>query len=197
MSFEQELDPITLFSQWYAQARSSSIDKPNAMTLSTVSDDLTVSSRIVLLSRFSANEGFVFHTNYLSQKGDDIKANPKVALLFWWDELGYQIRLEGKISKTDASSSDEYFNQRPRGSQIGAWASEQSQVIASQQVLKKRVEEMTEKYQSVDVPRPEHWGGYSVLPETIEFWLNRDSRLHERKRFQLSQDQWQSSYLAP
>ncbi len=197
MQMINESDPIKLFSKWYEEAKSTSIDKPNAMSLSTADSESRVSSRLVLLSRHNAEEGFVFHTNYLSRKCQDIESNSKVALLFWWDELGYQIRIEGQIQKTDSKASDEYFSNRPRGSQLGAWASEQSQEIESRQVLEERMKQFTAKYDGADVPRPPHWGGYAVLPDTMEFWLNCDDRLHDRVRYDLVQGQWQSVLLAP
>jgi pyridoxamine 5'-phosphate oxidase len=189
-------DPFQQFAAWYEMADHSSIDKPNAMVLSTSDGEGWVSSRVVLLSSFS-HDGFVFHTNYLSKKGKDIETNQRVALLFWWDELGYQVRIEGIAGKTKPTESDEYFAGRPRGSQLGAWASEQSQVIPCRSVLDERTAEFKETYKAEDVPRPPHWGGYRVRPDTFEFWVNRENRLHDRFRFELLEQGWRWVRLAP
>jgi pyridoxamine 5'-phosphate oxidase len=189
-------DPFKQFAAWYEMADHSSIEKPNAMVLSTSDGEGWVSSRIVLLSSFD-HDGFVFHTNYLSKKGREIDTNSRVALLFWWDELGYQVRIEGIAGKTTSSESDDYFAGRPRGSQIGAWASEQSEVIPGRSVLDERVTDFKVKYRGGDVPRPPHWGGYRVKPDSFEFWINRESRLHDRFRFELLGNAWRWVRLAP
>ena len=189
-------NPFHQFAAWYEMAGNSSIDKPNAMVLSTSDGKGAVSSRVVLLSSFS-EDGFVFHTNYLSHKGEDIEASAQVALLFWWDELGYQVRVEGTALKTGEPESDEYFAGRPHGSQIGAWASEQSKVIADRNVLNERVVEFNSRFQNREVERPPHWGGYRVLPQHFEFWVNRDNRLHDRFRFERSGQSWSWVRLAP
>lgn len=189
-------NPFKQFAAWYEMAGNSSIDKPHAMVLSTSDGAGEVSSRMVLLSSFN-QEGFVFHTNYLSRKGREIESSPRVALLFWWDELGYQVRIAGTVEKTDPVESDEYFAGRPRGSQIGAWASEQSQVIPGRTVLDERVAEFREKFKSVEVPRPSSWGGYRVKPDQFEFWVNRDNRLHDRFSYKLSNGAWEWVRLAP
>jgi len=189
-------DPIKQFAVWFEMARNSSIDKPNAMVLSTSDGNDGVSSRMVLLSSFS-DGGFVFHTNYLSRKGREIDDNNRVALLFWWDELGYQIRIAGEAEKTSESDSDDYFAGRLRGSQIVAWASEQSQVIGGRSLLEQRVIEFTDKFRGGDVPRPPHWGGYCVKPYSFEFWINREDRLHDRFRYEKAGQEWSWSRLAP
>jgi len=189
-------NPFRQFAAWYEMAGHSSIDKPNAMVLSTTDNAGGVSSRVVLLSSFN-EEGFVFHSNYLSEKGREIDSNPRVALLFWWDELGYQVRIAGAVDKTSPAESDEYFAGRPRGSQIGAWASEQSQVIPGRTALEARVAEFKAKYKAGDVPRPPHWGGYRVKPDRFEFWVNRDNRLHDRFHYELSGGSWSWVRLAP
>jgi len=189
-------DPFRQFAAWYEMASNSSIDKPNAMVLSTNDDTGGVSSRIVLLSSFN-QDGFVFHTNYLSKKGREIGTNPRVALLFWWDELGYQVRIGGVAEKTDPSESDEYFSGRPRGSQIGAWASEQSRIIPGRTVLDERAKEFEAKFKAGDVPRPSHWGGFRVKPDRFEFWVNRENRLHDRFHYSLSGQSWTWVRLAP
>lgn len=189
-------DPFKQFSNWFEQAKKTGIDKPNAMTLSTCNRSGQPSSRIVLLSSFSES-GFVFHTNYLSDKGHEMGSNDQVSLLFWWDELGYQVRIQGKVEKTSSDDSDEYFANRPRGSQIGAWASEQSRSIQDRAVLDQRMVDFTEQFHDKPVPRPPHWGGYVVRPDYFEFWLNRDDRLHDRFRYELSDGSWAWSRLAP
>jgi len=190
-------NPINLFENWFNQAKETDIDKPNAMTLSTVDSAGHPQARIVLLSSFDEN-GFVFHTNYKSEKGKELAANASACLLFWWDQLGLQIRINGKVSKTTAQESDAYFAKRPRGSQIGAWASEQSQVIASHQVIIDRVQEFEKEFTGKDVPRPPHWGGYRLVADKIEFWVNKENRLHERFLFTMKNNgEWQQQLLAP
>lgn len=192
-----ESDPLKIFENWYDQAKESDIEKPNAMTLATVDNHGEVHARIVLLSSFDIN-GFVFHTNYLSHKGVQLAENPSACLLFWWDCLGYQVRINGEITKTAAAEADAYFNKRARGSQIGAWASEQSQVIKSRQVLDDRAAEFEIKFSGKAVPRPAHWGGYRLSPISIEFWVNQENRLHERALFtRLESGSWQQDILAP
>lgn len=192
-----ENNPFNLFDNWFNQAKESDIDKPNAMTLSTVNGQGEVHARILLLSSFD-NNGFVFHTNYNSEKGVQLAANSSACLLFWWDCLGYQIRINGDINKTTAQESDVYFDSRPRGSQIGAWASEQSQVIESHQIINDRVQEFEEKFSGKDVPRPPHWGGYRLVPDKFEFWVNKENRLHERTLFTHNKNNgWVKTILAP
>jgi pyridoxamine 5'-phosphate oxidase len=190
-------DPIALFRTWFDTASAAGIAKPNAMTLASVDADGRPSARVVLLSSYD-ERGFVFHTNYESRKGEDIARQPRVALLFWWDPLGYQVRVEGAVEMTSGEESDRYFSGRPRGSQIGAWASEQSRVIESRAGLEERVRELEQRYAGRPVPRPPHWGGYRVIPEVFEFWEDRENRLHERVRYERSsQGGWRSVQLAP
>jgi len=189
-------DPVKQFSLWYGQARAADIDKPNAMCLSTVTAELEPASRILLLSSFD-DHGFVFHTNYLSHKGKELEGNANACLLFWWDILGYQIRINGRIEKTTTAESDAYFGGRPHGSQIGAWASEQSQAISSRQELEDRVLALSEQYANQDVPRPPHWGGYRLVPVRYEFWVNGTDRLHDRFLFLPENGVWSQQRLAP
>lgn len=190
-------DPIALFREWYDQARQADIDKPHAMALSTTGEDGRPASRMVLLSNFD-ERGFVFHTNYESRKALEITHMPWVALLFWWDPLGHQVRIEGEAEKTSPEEADAYFSQRPRGSQLSAWAAEQSQVVPSRAVLEERVEALARKYSGQDVPRPPFWGGYRVYPQVMEFWEQRDNRLHDRLRFRRDrQGGWVRERLAP
>jgi len=190
-------DPIALFGTWYQQACAAGIDKPNAMALATAGSDGRPTLRMVLLSSHDAR-GFVFHTNYLSRKGADLTQSPAASLLFWWDPLGLQVRIDGAVERTTAAESDAYFAGRPRGAQIGAWASEQSRMIASRAVLEARVVQIAARYDGQPVPRPPHWGGYRVLPQVMEFWQDRADRLHERVRYERASDgRWRAELLAP
>ena len=190
-------DPIALFGTWYEQARAAAIDKPNAMALATAGSGGRPTLRIVLLSSHDAR-GFVFHTNYLSRKGEDLTQSAAASLLFWWDPLGLQVRIDGAVERTTAAESDAYFAARPRGAQIGAWASEQSRVIASRAALEARVIQVAARYDGQPVPRPPHWGGYRLLPQVMEFWQDRADRLHERVRYERTPDGgWRADLLAP
>src|SRR5690349_19960184 len=170
--------PMQQFSQWWQDAVASLIDEVNAMTRATATADGIPSARIVLLKGFD-DTGFTFYTNYNSAKGKTIEENPKAALVFFWKELERQIRVEGHVVKLDPESSDAYFNSRPVGSRIGAWASPQSQVIPSRHILEDNVEKYVHQFKE-GIPRPPHWGGYIVKPLRMEFWQGRSSRLHDR-----------------
>ena len=190
-------DPIELFGAWYVQARSAGIAKPNAMALATTGRDGRPAQRMVLLSAYDAR-GFVFHTNYLSRKGEDLARAPNASLLFWWDPLGFQVRIDGAVERTTPVESDAYFAGRPRGAQIGAWASEQSRGIADRAALTRRVAEVAAMYEGRPVPRPPHWGGYRVVPLLMEFWQDRADRLHERVRYErVASGGWRAELLAP
>lgn len=189
-------DPFAQFGHWWLEAVESKIDEVNAMTLATSSADGFPSARIVLLKGYDRN-GFVFFTNYNSQKGQDIAANPKACLLFFWKELERQVRIDGSIEKISAAESEEYFQSRPMGSRIGAWCSPQSAVIADRSILEKNVEHYSNKFNAQEVPRPDHWGGYIVKPTAIEFWQGRSSRLHDRLRYSKIADKWKIERLAP
>jgi len=188
--------PFEQFSRWWNEAIKSEIDEVNAMTLATVAADGMPSARIVLLKGFDKN-GFVFFTNYNSDKAREIEQHPKVALLFFWKELERQVRIEGTIRKTSSGESDVYFNSRPLGSRIGAWASPQSEPIADRQTLESSYREFEKKFASGQVPRPPHWGGYVVKPVLFEFWQGRSSRLHDRLRYEPVEDNWRIRRLAP
>jgi pyridoxamine 5'-phosphate oxidase len=189
-------DPYLQFKHWFEQALASALPEANAMILSTVSASGQPSNRTVLLKELDA-KGFVFFSNYHSRKGHEIDANPRVALLFFWPELERQIRIEGLAEKLSSSDSDAYFAIRPRASQLGAWASEQSQPLAAREVLETRILALDQKYAQETIPRPSHWGGYRVIPEKFEFWQGRPSRLHDRLCYQRHGQQWQINRLAP
>jgi pyridoxamine-phosphate oxidase len=195
---ENEVDksPYNQFAKWFEEAVNSQILDPYAMTVSTVNNDCKPSSRVVYLRDISEN-GLIFYTNYLSKKGHDIAANPYIAVNIYWAELERQIRIEGKVEKASEEKSDEYFSKRPRESQIGAWASEQSTEITSRETLEERVKFFTEKFKGQPVPRPKHWGGYLIKPNYFEFWQGRPNRLHDRIVYELVNNNWKIKRLAP
>jgi pyridoxamine 5'-phosphate oxidase len=182
--------PVLQFDKWWNEAVSSSIEEVNAMTLATVNPDGKPAARIVLLKGFDEN-GFIFFTNYLSEKGKSISAHPYASLVFFWKELERQVRVEGSCIQVSKSESDEYFLSRPIGSRLGAWASPQSTV------LDQNLDRVTAQYADGIVPRPDHWGGYRVIPEMVEFWQGRPSRLHDRIRYRKEESQWLIERLAP
>lgn len=189
-------DPIEQFSKWWDEAVNSAIDEVNAMTLATVNDQGKPDARIVLLKGFDAS-GFVFFTNYESNKGKQLAAHPDTTLVFFWKELERQVRIEGICTKVSAVESDDYFHSRPLGSQLGACASPQSSIIESRTVIEDRLEHLRDKYKGMSVPRPEHWGGYRVMPTAIEFWQGRSSRLHDRIKYLKENNKWKIVRLAP
>ena len=195
---EQEVDqnPFAQFSVWWNEAVQSDIVEVNAMALSTVTSTGKPSSRIVLLKGYD-EEGFVFFTNYSSDKGRQLMQNHFAALLFFWKELERQVRIEGVVSKVSEEESDAYFNSRPVGSRLGAWASPQSQKISDREVLNNELMKFTEQFDQENIPRPAHWGGYRVKPTRIEFWQGRSNRLHDRILYEQDNDNWQISRLAP
>lgn len=190
-------NPIRQFEWWFSEAIDSSVAEPTAMVLSTADLLGQPSSRVVLLKDVRSN-GFVFFTNYLSRKAEDMSENPRVALLFFWRELQRQVRIEGSVEKISEQDSTEYFLSRPKGSQIGAIASPQSQIIGSRDELESRFKELDTLYSAQDiVERPEYWGGYLVTPHRFEFWQGRESRLHDRIQYVWSGGQWIVQRLAP
>lgn len=197
METEAEIDPFKQFQNWLEQALSSELIEPNAMTLATVNQEGKPTARIVLLKDFN-DKGFVFFTNYHSQKGKDLTENPWAALVFWWNKLERQVRIEGKVDKISPEESDIYFHSRPLGSQLGAYVSEQSQVIENREILDQKLKEMEEKFKDQIIPRPSNWGGFRVTPSQFEFWQGRTNRLHDRLLYRLSEDQiWIRERLAP
>ena len=189
-------NPFAQFSVWWNEAVQSEIVEVNAMALSTVTSGGKPSSRIVLLKGYD-EQCFVFFTNYSSDKGQQISQNHFAALLFFWRELERQVRIEGVVSKVSEEESDAYFNSRPLGSRLGAWASPQSQKISDREVLNKELTKFTEQFDQENIPRPAHWGGYRVRPNRIEFWQGRSNRLHDRILYEQDNENWQIGRLAP
>ena len=187
-------EPITLFQQWLSQAITYSNDA-NAFVLSTVNSNGVPSSRVLLL-RDATEKGFSFFTNYSSRKSQEIEVNPNVCMNFFWPELERQVRINGSISRLSEQESDDYFNSRPYESRIGACCSPQSQVIESREVLENKIQELKKKYPN-EVPRPENWGGYTIVPNEIEFWQGRASRLHDRFLYNKEGENWTINRLAP
>lgn len=193
-----KLNPVEQFEIWFQQACQANVPEPNAMILATVSANGAPSQRTVLLKYFD-HQGFVFFTNYESKKARQIEENAQVSLLFFWVTLERQIQISGNASKISSTESLKYFVTRPRGSQIGAWCSQQSQVISSRQILEMKFDEMKRKFQNQEIPLPSGWGGYRVVPHSFEFWQGRPNRLHDRFLYSLSdtKSDWQIQRLAP
>jgi pyridoxamine 5'-phosphate oxidase len=189
-------DPIRQFQIWFNDAIAARLPLPEAMTLATATPDGKPSARMVLLKQVD-NDGFVFYTNYRSAKAAQLDANPYAALVFYWAQLDRQVRVEGSVSKTSPEESRDYFRTRPRESQIGAWASEQSEVIAGRDVLEQRARELETLYCYREIDCPEHWGGYRVKPDRIEFWKSRVGRLHDRILYERDGHNWTIRRLAP
>ena len=188
-------DPLALFERWFQQALDGQLPEPNAMTLATVGTDGRPSTRVVLIKGFD-ERGIVWYTNYESRKGRDLAVQPYAALQFHWVELERVVRIEGRVEKISAEESDAYFHSRPLDSRLGAWASPQSQVISSRAVLVKAAAEAALRH-ALQPPRPPHWGGYRLAPDSWEFWQGRKSRLHDRLRYRLEGGAWLRERLAP
>ncbi len=191
-----KLNPIHQFTSWMNEALHAKVIEPNAMTVATVDSTGQPSARIVLLKNIN-EQGFVFFTNYNSHKGKDLAENNRVSLLLFWPELERQVRVEGKAEKLPFEKSESYFQSRPFGSQIGALASPQSEVIPDRKSLTRKIEELEKEFQNKPVPMPHHWGGYLVRPDKIEFWQGGASRLHDRLQYRKTKDGWKVERLAP
>jgi pyridoxamine 5'-phosphate oxidase len=195
-------DPLLQFQQWFDEALAADLPEPNAMTLATATPDGIPSARMVLLKGLD-QRGFIFFTNYQSRKGCELTENPHAALVFWWAEMERQVRIEGRVEAIAPQESDDYFNSRPIGSQLGALASPQSQVIPNRDILEQKLQQLTQGHAEQPISRPPHWGGYRVVPEAIEFWQGRPNRLHDRLRYcrvdagQLENGPWKIERLAP
>lgn len=190
-------DPLVQFNQWMQSAIDAKLWQPNACTLATATKDGRPSARIILLKEVN-DRGFVFYTNYTGRKGRELAENPQAALVFMWPEFSRQVRVSGLVEQVDSATSDAYFAVRPRGSRLGAWASPQSEVVENREALENAMRSYEEKYAGDEVPRPPHWGGYCLIPDTIEFWQGRPSRLHDRLVYsRVENDNWKLERLAP
>ena len=189
-------DPYQQFRLWFEQAVAADILEPNAMTVATVTAEGKPAARIVLLKGFD-DRGFVFYTNYNSQKGVELQHCPHAALVFLWGDLERQVRIEGKVEFVSEAEATAYFHSRPVSSQLGAWASDQSTAITDRSILEQKLHQLATEYQDRQIPKPPHWGGVRVVPQEIEFWQGRPSRLHDRLRYQLVEGKWQVVRLAP
>jgi len=189
-------NPFKQFEIWFEEAKKIGLKDPNAMNVASATKSGIPSSRMVLLKAYS-EEGFIFYTNYTSRKSGEILDNPIVALNFFWDALERQIRIEGEIKKVEKEVSDAYFNSRSRLSQLGAHASNQSQIIENYEELTDKLNSFDEKYKDKEIPRPDHWGGFIVIPSSIEFWQGHDGRLHDRLKFEKENDNWVMKRLSP
>ena len=189
-------DPIVQFHEWFEKVIDADLHEPNAMILATATADGKPSARTLLLKGYD-ERGFVFYTNYEGRKAREIEANPRCALLFYWGELERQVRIEGRASRLSGEESDAYYASRPRGSRLGAWASEQSRPVENKSVLKERVRALEDEYEGRGIPRPPFWGGYMVEPHTIEFWQGRENRLHDRLVYRREDGAWRIERLQP
>jgi pyridoxamine 5'-phosphate oxidase len=189
-------DPIVQFQEWFEKVIDADLHEPNAMILATATADGKPSARTVLLKGYD-ERGFVFYTNYEGRKAVELESNPRAALVFYWGELERQVRVEGTVSRVPVEESDEYFASRPRGSRLGAWASEQSRFVDGRRTLEQKLHSLQAEYENREVPRPPFWGGYRVEPEAIEFWQGREDRLHDRLVYRREDGAWRIERLQP
>jgi pyridoxamine 5'-phosphate oxidase len=189
-------NPLKRFQEWFREAEQAGVEVPEVMTLATADAGGTPSARMLLLK--SADEdGFVFYSGYASRKGGELDENPRGALVFYWRPLGKQVRVEGRVERVSEAETAAYFAMRPRGSQLAAWASQQSRPLASREELERRYVELEREYEGREVPLPQHWGGYRLRPEAIEFWEHRENRLHDRIRYTRAREGWRRELLSP
>ena len=191
-----DLDPFKQFDIWFKEAKDIGLKDPNAMNVASATKNGIPSSRMVLLKSYDEN-GFIFYTNYTSRKSKEIIDNPSVALNFFWDALERQVRVEGKVSKVDPKISDEYFSSRSRLSQLGAHASNQSEIIENYDVITSKLNELEKKYDGKEIPRPDHWGGFIIVPRTIEYWQGHEGSIHDRLKFYKENSKWKLVRLSP
>lgn len=189
-------DPTEQFRRWFEETLAADLHEPNAMIVATATPEGRPSARVVLLKGFD-ERGFVFYTNYEGRKAREMEENPRAALLFYWGELERQVRVEGTVARVSGEESDAYFATRPRGSRLGAWASEQSRVVGGREVLEDRLEKLEQEHEGSDIPRPAFWGGYRVAPEAFEFWQGRENRLHDRISYHREGTGWRIERLQP
>jgi len=189
-------NPVHRFQEWFREAEQAGVEVPEAMTLATAAADGAPSARMVLL-KGADDEGFVFYSGYVSRKAGELEQNPRAALVFYWRPLGRQIRVEGRVERVSEGESAAYFATRPRGSQLAAWASQQSHPLESREKLERRYAELEQEYAGREVPRPSHWGGFRLRPEAFEFWEHRENRLHDRMCYTRAREGWRVERLAP
>jgi pyridoxamine 5'-phosphate oxidase len=189
-------EPLDRFSAWFREAEEAGVAFPEVMTLATATADGAPSARMVLL-KGADEDGFVFYTGYGSRKADELAANPRAALVLYWQPLGRQVRVEGDVERVSEAESAAYFASRPRGSQLAAWASQQSRPLKSRDELERRYAELEREYEGREVPLPPHWGGFRLRPNAIEFWQHRDNRLHDRVRYTRAREGWRAQVLSP
>ena len=189
-------DPIERFREWFREAERAGVEVPEAMTLATADADGAPSARMLLL-KGADDEGFVFYSGYVSRKAGELDQNPRAALVFYWRRVGKQVRVEGRVERVSEAESAAYFATRPRGSQLAAWASQQSHHLESREELERRYAELEQEYEGREVPRPPHWGGFRLRPDAIEFWEHRENRLHDRFRYTRAREGWIAELLSP